>query len=110
MVARPADYPWSSYRANALGKADRLLSPHPVFMALAGEPAGRCRAYRALFRGQGDDRELGGIRSTLQSGTPLGDDRFRARIERTLRVKVGHDRRGRPRARPAAVLQECTSQ
>ncbi len=110
MVARPADYPWSSYRANALGKTDRLLSPHPVFLALASEPAGRCRAYRALFRGQVDGRQLGGIRSALQSGTPLGDDRFRARIERTLRVKVGHDRRGRPRAQPAAESRDSTPQ
>ncbi len=102
MVARPADYRWSSTRANALGEADRLLRPHPVYLALAGDPAGRCRAYRALFRGQVDDRQLGGIRSALQSGTPLGGDRFQARIERALMVKVGHDRRGRPRTRSAA--------
>ncbi len=108
MVARPADYRWSSYRANALGEVDRLLSPHPVFLALAGEPVARCGAYRALFRGQVDDRQLDGIRSTLQTGTPLGGDRFRARIERTLKVKVGHDRRGRPRARPAAESREST--
>ena len=108
MVARPADYRWSSYRANALGEADRLLNPHPVFLALAGEPVARRGAYRALFRGQVDDRQLDGIRSALQTGTPLGGDRFRARIERLLDVKVGYDRRGRPRARPAAVLQEKT--
>ena len=75
---------------------------HPVFVALAGEPAARRGAYRALFRGKVDDRQLGGIRSASQSGTPLGDARFRARIERLLDVKIGHDRRGRPRTRPAA--------
>ncbi len=102
MVARPADYRWSSYRANALGEADPLLSPHPVYLALAGEPAARRRAYRALFRGQADGRQLDGIRSALQTGTPHGDARFRARIERRLDAKVGHDRRGRPRTQPAA--------
>ncbi len=102
MVARPADYRWWSYRANALGEADPLLSPHPVLLALSDEPAARCGAYRALFRGQVDCRQLDEIRSALQTGTPLGDARFRARIERLLDVKVGHDRRGRPRTRPAA--------
>jgi putative transposase len=27
MVCDPADYPWSSYRANALGQANAILSP-----------------------------------------------------------------------------------
>ncbi len=102
MVARPADYRWSSYRANALGEADPLLSPHPLLLALADAPAARRRAYRALFRGQADGRQLDGIRSALQTGTPLGDARFRARIERRLDAKVGHDRRGRPRTQSAA--------
>ena len=102
MVARPADYRWSSYRANALGEADPLLSPHPVLLALSDAPAARCGAYRALFRGRFDGRQLDGIRSALQTGTPLGDARFRARIERRLDAKVGHDRRGRPRTRSAA--------
>ena len=34
MVAHPAEYRWSSYRANAQGEADRLLQPHEVYRAL----------------------------------------------------------------------------
>jgi putative transposase len=98
IAATPVDYPWSSYHANALGREDRLVSPHPVLLALAGDANARCAAYRALFRGPVDDRQLGAIRSALQTGTPLGNDRFRARIERALHVKVGYDRRGRPRS------------
>jgi putative transposase len=30
IVADPGDYSWSSYRANALGEANPLLSPHPL--------------------------------------------------------------------------------
>jgi putative transposase len=33
----------------------------------------------------------------LQSGTPLGNDRFREEVERMLKVKVGHATRGRPK-------------
>jgi len=37
MVADPADHRWSSYRANALGAADPLLSPHPLYLALGAD-------------------------------------------------------------------------
>ena len=34
MVPHPAEYRWSSYRANAQGEADALLQPHPLYTAL----------------------------------------------------------------------------
>jgi len=37
------------------------------------------------------------LRSRLQTGTPHGNDRFRAQIQRVLRVKVGYSSRGRPK-------------
>lgn len=43
MVAHPAEYRWSSYRANAQGEADALLKPHPLYDALGdgcGKPTG----------------------------------------------------------------------
>ena len=79
----------------------RLPSASLVFLALAGDANARCDAYRALFRGHVDDRQLGAIRSAPQTGTPLGNDRFRARIERALDIKLGYDRRGRSRTRAA---------
>jgi putative transposase len=51
MVERPADHPWSSHRANAGLVADRLLTPHPDFLALAADPAQRRAAYLSLFDG-----------------------------------------------------------
>jgi putative transposase len=45
----PADYAWSSYRANALGAHDPLLTPHPLYYALGRDPAARQARYRALF-------------------------------------------------------------
>ena len=35
MVAGPADYPWSSYRFNALGQTDDLVTPHFEFHLVA---------------------------------------------------------------------------
>jgi len=32
IVRKPEDYPYSSFHANALGKDDPVLSPHPFFL------------------------------------------------------------------------------
>jgi putative transposase len=34
MVEHPADYPWSSYQANAQGEFSELLSHHLLYTAL----------------------------------------------------------------------------
>jgi putative transposase len=48
----PGAYRWSSHRANALGEADPLLTPHPYYYALGRTPSARQAAYRRLFDGQ----------------------------------------------------------
>jgi putative transposase len=50
LVRRPGDYRWSSFRANAEGRDDALLAPHPFYFALGRSREERCAAYRALFR------------------------------------------------------------
>ena len=40
---------WSSYRANALGEEDALVTPHPHYCSLGRSPAERRAAYAALF-------------------------------------------------------------
>jgi len=52
MVAHPADYPWSSYRANAQGDEDVLVTPHEIYLGLGVTEASRLAAYRALFRSE----------------------------------------------------------
>jgi putative transposase len=101
MVDKPDDYPWSSYRANALGEPNRLLSPHALYLALGAGARGRQATYRSLFGGAIDPAVLRDVRSCLQTGTPLGNDRFRAQIEQALGVKVGYSVRGRPKKPPA---------
>ena len=36
MVSVPGDYRWSSHRANALGRQDSMVTPHPLYQGLAG--------------------------------------------------------------------------
>jgi len=49
LVRHPADYRWSSYRANALGGEDALVTPHPCYYALGRTAQARCAAWRQLL-------------------------------------------------------------
>lgn len=96
MVKSPARYRWSSYRANAQGKHDALITPHSLYLALAKTPVNRLAAYKALIRAHLDEVELEQLRAAWQTGTPLGNGHFLQKIEKRLQTKVGHNRRGRP--------------
>ncbi len=96
MVAHPADYAWSSYQSNAMGKACGMLQPLEVYLSLGASLPVRQLAYRELFRQALDPALVDDVRATVQTGTPLGNDRFREQIELTLKCRVGYPRRGRP--------------
>jgi putative transposase len=48
MVRVPGRYRWSSYQANAEGKASELLTSHPTYEALGLDAAQRSSAYQQL--------------------------------------------------------------
>lgn len=88
MVEQPGDYRWSSHRHNALGHTDALLTPHRLYESLGLDVVQRCTAYRALFNVQTDPAEIQAIRTATETGTVLGNDRFKENIEMTLRRRV----------------------
>lgn len=96
MVKGPGQYHWSSYGANALGASDKLVTPHARYRALGRARADRQAAYRGLFEAHVDEKDLTTIRAAWQTGTPLGNDRFKEGVEAMLGRTVGHPRRGRP--------------
>jgi putative transposase len=96
MVRSPAHYRWSSYRHNAQGQTDDVITPHSEYRALGKSVASRTMAYKALFTGHVGVDDLNKIRAAWQTGTPLGNDYFREKIEGKLGCKVGQARRGRP--------------
>jgi len=49
MVEEPVDYPWSSYRFNAMGEDNDLVTPHSLYTALAETSALRVQIYQSLF-------------------------------------------------------------
>lgn len=96
MVARPADYRWSSHRANARGVPDGLIRPHALYLALGTTPQARCAAYRGLFRQAFEPAQLEDIRRATNANAVLGAEPFRARVARQLGRRIGSGRRGRP--------------
>ena len=83
-------------RANALGKPDSLVKPHLLTQALGRTRTKRHHRYQALFHAPIDADGLTDIRAACQTGTPLGNDAFKAKIERKLHCQVGQARCGRP--------------
>jgi len=89
MVAHPGEYRWSSYRANAQGEAEKLISPHPGYVSLGGDPETRLVAYRELFRFELDLGLVDEIRKATNGNFALGDQRFAALVESAQRSASG---------------------
>ena len=104
MVDDPAHYRWSSYRHNALGQANRYLSPHPLYMALGKDDKARQTSYRSLFRVALDKEAISDIRLALNQNQPLGNSRFYAKVE----AMTGQRREPKPRGRPRKQPEESS--
>jgi putative transposase len=100
MVSHPASYRWSSFACNACGNADDLVSPHPVYVRLGKDAPSRQSCYRELFAIQLEKGQVRAIETALDFSMPLGNDRFRQKIEHALGRSIGQARRGRPCNRP----------
>ena len=68
MVEHPREYPWCSYRANAEGASDPVISPHPAFMA---------EEYRQVCDLALEQPALEAIRQATSGGYALGAERRR---------------------------------
>lgn len=94
MVNHSADYPWSSYAYNALGKSNSMLMPHREYRRLGKTPGERQSAYRQLFRARLAEKTVDEIRQATNKAWVLGNDRFKAKIERQLERRVGPSEKG----------------
>jgi len=100
MVAHPGEYRWSSYRSNAQGEEDRLVSPHTLYLSLGEDATARAVAYRELFRHELDPGLVDEIRKATNGNFALGDTRFAAEIEAAIGRRVVPGKSGRPRRAP----------
>jgi len=94
MVADPANYSWSSYRAHAFGKRPTMWKPHDEYLALGSNQQSRQSAYRQLFSQQLPGNVVTDIRDALNTGLVLGNDCFREQVQLLTGVRQQHLKRG----------------
>ena len=83
MVHLPEEYRWSSYPCNAHGDINELITPHKIYRKPGSHMEERLAAYKSLFKNHISMNVLTDKRKSCQTGTPLGNDRFRMKIERS---------------------------
>jgi putative transposase len=81
MVSTAGEFRCSSFRANACGAPDDLVTPHVIYRQLGPSPEVRQAAYRELFRSAISAGDLGNIRDATQHAWALGGEVFRREIE-----------------------------
>ncbi len=94
MVKNPRDYPWSSFHYNALGKEDKLLTPHWIYKNLGSDSTQRQANYYALFDHHIPKQTLEEIRSATNKAWVLGNERFKDKIEKLIERQVQPKARG----------------
>ena len=94
MVLNPGDYCWSSYRCNAMGHRDSLVSPHELYIQLGSMETERHERYRAIFHQSPDDHKIEALRDATNKAWVLGSERFRLEIEHLLHRQVLPKTRG----------------
>ena len=77
-------YPWSSYRYNALGQVNTLITPHLLYSADSTTNEERQTAYRALFKAHIPESTLDSRRMATNKAWVLGNDYFKDSIEQQL--------------------------
>jgi putative transposase len=97
MVKRPEEWKWSSYACNGYGEDNPLIKPHSLYLAIHKDKATRVNYYREGFRQVLNTSLIDDLRAAVQTGTPLGNNKFKEEVEQLLGVKTGYLRRGRPK-------------
>ena len=85
---------------NTLGRS----VSHSVYLALGQTGPARQAAYRALFGVDLDQAAVSEIRLALIHGQPLGNERFRAEIEKVTGIACEVNPPGRPRQKQSSAV------
>jgi putative transposase len=94
MVVDPADYRWSSYHSDDLGRALKLWKLHEVYLWLGRSQGERLASYRSLFSAHMDEGALDNIRAATQKGLAVGSEKFKAQVAALTGRRVTWRKRG----------------
>jgi putative transposase len=88
MVTLPGQYPWSSYRHNAMGIPIGLITEHEEYKNLGETNSARILNYRKRFPTNLPDEIVEEIRLCTNKGWVIGNDKFRREMEEALGRKI----------------------
>jgi putative transposase len=108
MVSHASEYPWSSYRFNAVGLNIQLITPHLEYLKLGNTAEKRQQAYRGLFRGRMAEKDIVEIQDCTNKAWVLGSDHFKRQIE--TKTGIQSQRIGRGGDRKSAKYQKKQNQ
>ena len=85
IVDLPGQYRWSSYRGNAQGMQDDLLTPHPLYLSLGVTVPERQKTYQSLFQEKLTEQSVGQLRAAINAEFAVGDQVFLRRVAEASR-------------------------
>jgi putative transposase len=74
LVSDPAEWAWSSFRANTGSEPSLIIEPHETYMRIASDESERIDCYRQFVFSKPSDGELAAIRKAFSRREPLGSD------------------------------------
>ena len=105
MVAIAGGYRWSNFLANATGRENVMIAPHPVYQKLGDTLATKAYAHRKSFEEdlKGVDRSVidEEIRTATRQGVLVAGTKYAADVARRLNREVTAKPRGRPKKKGA---------
>lgn len=110
MVARPEDYPWSSYAHHIGITHDPLIVDHNLYWALGNTPFDREAAYKDLVDQALSVAEVDEVTAATLKGWALGSEKFKASLEKQASRRVGPVKRGRPTKKADSAPQNLEDQ
>ena len=80
MVEDIANYRWSSYRHNALGEIDKLITEHDLYKALGATIEQRYKQYKDMFDELDITKQQDQITKATLAGEVYGSNSFHNKI------------------------------
>jgi len=96
VVGEPQQYLWSSHRHFIGQIQDRRVTPHPMYWSLGNTPFAREAAYTDLVHAGLDATLQRTLTEATLRGWALGDEDFKADLQRRTTRRVSPAPRGRP--------------
>lgn len=92
----PAEYEWSSYRANGQGVLNAAITPHEEYVRLGATADSRRSAYREILATPMRPERLEEIRKATDGNFALGNEKFKQTISMALGRRAYPGAPGRP--------------